>query len=334
MVDTMDFRPLDPDDLGTMKQVVDLENATEAHDAPWRHPMTLRTLDAEIRWAWDLEPGRHVVAFDGDTLVAHGILELSERDNLDLAWFSISVPPDLRRRGHGTAMLRHLEDEARAAGRTKAGAFSWDGSPGADFAAAHGYPKRFQSINRRQHLEEVSGARVRALYDAAVAAAADYELVLVEGRTPQSMLEPMVDMVAAINDAPLDDLDIEDEVFSAERVAAYETAQLNAGLRLHRYVARHRGTGDLAGNTVVAVEEERPHIAHQQDTSVVAAHRGHRLGLLVKTAMLLHLAEAEPQVRTIDTFNAESNDHMIAVNEDLGYRWMGRGLGFQRSLVD
>ena len=275
-----------------------------------------------------------MVAFDGDTMVAHGILELSERDNLDLAWFGISVPPDLRRRGYGTAMLRHLEDEARAAGRTKAGAYCWDGSPGADFAAAHGYPKRFQSINRRQHLDEVSLDKVRELYDAAAAAAADYELVLVEGRTPPEMLDSMVDMVAAINDAPLDDLDIEDEVFSADRIAAYETAQLNAGLRLHRYLARHRATGELAGNTVVAVEEERPHIGHQQDTSVVASHRGHRLGLLLKTAMLLHLADTEPQVRTIDTFNAESNDHMIAVNEDLGYRWMGRGLGFQRSLVD
>ncbi len=330
----MDIRPLDPDDLATMKQVVDLENATEAHDAPWRHPMTLRSLDAEIRWAWDLEPGRHVVAHDGDTMVAHGILELSERDNLDLAWFGLSVPPDLRRRGFGTAMLRHLEDEARAAGRSKAGAYTWDGSPGADFAAAHRYPRRFQSVNRRQHLDEVSLDKVRELYDDAAAAAADYELVLVEGRTPPDMLDTMVDMVAAINDAPLDDLEIEDEVFSADRIAAYETAQLNAGLRLHRYLARHRTTGELAGNTVVAVEEERPHIAHQQDTSVVASHRGHRLGLLLKTAMLLHLADKEPQVHTIDTFNAESNDHMIAVNEDLGYRWMGRGLGFQRSLVD
>lgn len=330
----MDIRPLDPDDLGTMKQVVDLETATEAHDAPWRHPMTLRSLDAEIRWAWDLEPGRHMVAFDGDAMVAHGILELSERDNLDLAWFGISVSPHLRRRSYGTAMLRHLQDEARAAGRTKAGAYSWDGSPGADFAAAHGYPKRFQSINRRQHLDEVSLDKVRSLYDDAAAAAADYGLVLVEGRTPPEMLDSMVEMVAAINDAPLDDLEIEDEVYSADRIAAYETAQLNAGLRLHRYLARHRATGELAGNTVVAVEEERDHVAHQQDTSVVASHRGHRLGLLLKTAMLLHLADKEPQVRTIDTFNAESNDHMIAVNEDLGYRWMGRGLGFQRSLVD
>ena len=48
--------------------------------------------------------------------------------------------------------------------------------------------------------------------------------------------------------------------------------------------------------------------------------------------MLLWLAEAEPQLATVDTWNAESNDHMIAVNEALGYRVMGRELQFQKSL--
>jgi hypothetical protein len=48
--------------------------------------------------------------------------------------------------------------------------------------------------------------------------------------------------------------------------------------------------------------------------------------------MLLWLAEAEPQLATIDTWNAESNDHMIEVNEQLGYRPMGRGLQFQRTI--
>ena len=44
------------------------------------------------------------------------------------------------------------------------------------------------------------------------------------------------------------------------------------------------------------------------------------------------LEGAEPQVVSIDTWNAESNDHMIRVNERLGYRAMGRELAFQRRL--
>lgn len=330
----MDIRPLDPDDPGAMKHAVELINSVESFDAPWRHPDTLRTLDAEIRYGWDLEPGQHFLGWEDGLPVAYGVLELSERDNLDLAWFTLSVPPDLRRQGRGTAMLRFLEDAALAAGRSKAGAYAWDGSAGRDFAEHHGYRLVFRSINRRQHLAEVSGARVRELYDAAAAAAADYELIRIEGRSPEDLLEPMAGMVAAINDAPTDDLDVEDEAFSADRVAAYETAQLRGGKHLYRLVARHVATGELAGNSVVAVEVERPWIGHQQDTSVVRDHRGHRLGMLLKSGMLLWLAEVQPQLRSVDTFNAESNGHMIAVNEDLDYRWMGRGLGFQRPLAD
>ena len=49
--------------------------------------------------------------------------------------------------------------------------------------------------------------------------------------------------------------------------------------------------------------------------------------------MLRWLREDQPQVVSIDTWNAESNDHMIAVNEQLGYRVMGRGLEWQRTLA-
>ena len=62
---------------------------------------------------------------------------------------------------------------------------------------------------------------------------------------------------------------------------------------------------------------------------MVGAHRGHRLGLLLKADMLRWLAETEPALEAVDTFNAESNDHMVAVNERLGYRVMGRELQYQ-----
>jgi hypothetical protein len=66
---------------------------------------------------------------------------------------------------------------------------------------------------------------------------------------------------------------------------------------------------------------------------VARAHRGHRLGLLLKAGMLLWLAEAEPRIETVDTHNAESNNHMISVNEALGYRVMARAVEFQGPLV-
>ena len=52
-------------------------------------------------------------------------------------------------------------------------------------------------------------------------------------------------------------------------------------------------------------------------------HRGHRLGLLVKIAMLDLLAAHQPAVRHIETGNAGGNAHMIAINEQLGFTVAG-----------
>jgi hypothetical protein len=63
-----------------------------------------------------------------------------------------------------------------------------------------------------------------------------------------------------------------------------------------------------------------PGWAYQMLTAVTRPHRGYRLGLLIKVAMLEWLATAEPDLRQVMTFNAAVNEHMIAVNELLGHR--------------
>ncbi|MCW2681837.1 MAG: N-acetyltransferase, GCN5-related protein [Frankiales bacterium] len=53
-------------------------------------------------------------------------------------------------------------------------------------------------------------------------------------------------------------------------------------------------------------------------------HRGHRLGALVKAAVLRDVARQLPQVRRITTINEEGNAPMVAVNESLGFRPAGQ----------
>ncbi len=320
----MDITPLSADDSGAVGQVVDLLNAAWALDAPWLHPMTALKLRNHILRGWDGEPDDHFVGLECDQVVAVMTFFAPSWDNPELAWLGLTVHPEHRRRGLGGEGLRFLLRRAAAAGRTRLGGDSWDGGPGNAFLEKHGFTRGSQAVNRRQHLAQVSHDDVRRRYDEAQAAASAYELVRIVGATPDDLMPAVAEMSAAINDAPLDDLDIDDEVFPPERIAAYEQAQLANGMRLYRLLARHRQTGALAGHSVVAVDAERDTIGHQHDTTVVRDHRGHRLGLLLKAGMLLWLAEVEPQLETVDTWNAESNDHMIAVNELLGYRWMGR----------
>ncbi|HET7358461.1 MAG TPA: GNAT family N-acetyltransferase [Nocardioidaceae bacterium] len=320
------------DDARTVAEVVQLRNAVIKVDSPWEHPMTATVQVGAMRHGWDGEPPRCFVGHQDGRLVVYGELSVSDWDNTHLAWVDVMVHPNRHRQGLGSDLLRHLMDEARRLGRTSAGMAGWESAACRGFARAHGFEQRSQSIMRRQQLSEVDPAELARWYDEATAHASAYELVRLAGATPPDLLDAVATLTAAINDAPQDDLDVEDEVFTAERVRAYEHA--NAGRRTtgYRLLARHRGTGALAGQTVVAVERERPEIGHQHDTSVVREHRGHRLGLLLKAGMLRWLGEVEPQLRSLDTWNAETNGPMIAVNERLGYRVLGRALQFQRSL--
>lgn len=326
----VDITRVDPADEGAVASLLAARNAVNAHDAPWFPPTTTRAIVADLTWGWDGEPDTVFLARVEGGTVGFGSVSTTEYDNLHLAWLGVRVLPEHRRRGHGTRILEAMLAEARSRGRTTFGADAWDTDAFGAFAKRHGFDQASAAINRRQVLADVDFDEVARQYDEALPLAADYELVRRSGLTPDDELPAVAEMAAAINDAPTDDLDLEDEVFSAERIHQYELAQEARGDRMHRVFARHRETGALAGHTVVVVDGEQPTYGHQHDTSVVGSHRGHRLGLLLKADMNLWLREAEPQLEQVDTWNAESNDHMIGVNELLGYRIMGREIQYQR----
>jgi GNAT superfamily N-acetyltransferase len=328
----MEIRRFSPDDTADVRASMDILNAASATDASWEHPWLEPMYEQMLRFGWDGEPPAAYLGLVDDRPVGTSLLFTSERDNRHLAWVRVAVPPECRRRGYGSVLFGRMAEEAKAAGRTSIGADGWESERTRAFAQRFGLDVRSRAVQRRQHLAEVGPDSLHRLSDEAARAAQDYELVRLRGRTPPEMVDAVVALAAAINDAPTDDLDIEDEVFSPERLEAYETSAEARGQRLYRVLARHRETGDPAGHTVIAVDAHRPSIGHQHDTAVARAHRGHRLGQLLKADMLLWLADAEPQLETVDTWNAESNDHMIAVNEALGYRVMGRELQVQGSL--
>jgi len=56
------------------------------------------------------------------------------------------------------------------------------------------------------------------------------------------------------------------------------------------------------------------------DTAVARDHRGHRLGVALTIDMMRWLAEAEPQLEGVTTWNNVDNTPMINVNEALGHR--------------
>jgi GNAT superfamily N-acetyltransferase len=320
----------DADDAEAVEAGRVILNAHRAVATPWMPELTPFRRTMEVRHSWDSSPQRHYLARADGVPVAVAEVELGEWDNTDLVWIHLVAHPAHRRHGHGSAFLGQLIEIVHALGRSKVGGSGWD-LPGTEaFALRHGFTLRQREVVRVVRPQELAPGLVASAYAEAAPHASDYEILHLEGQAPESMLPLLSDLTAAINDAPLDDLDLEDEAYPVDRIRAYERVTIESGHRLYRVLAVHRESGEPAGHTVVAVDAERPELAQQHDTSVVRAHRGHRLGLLLKADMMRWLAEVEPQITSIDTGNAESNDHMIAINERLGYRVMGSELAFQR----
>ena len=332
---TLHIAAFDVDDPSEAQRVVDAFAAADAVDRPWHPGFPAAVVQVLATHGWDGDPELFFLGRDADgTVVGAGWAVLPTRDNLNAALVGVRVVPAHRGKGVGSAFVEHLERVAAAAGRTKLFGGGPESDAGRRFAEAHGYAVASVGMTRRVDLGGVSAEAVQAAFDEAEPYARGYELLRLVGPLPTELMEAYVEAVSAINDAPLDDLDVDDEVFDGDRVRAYEQGQLLSGHRLYRVLARHRDTGAVAGHTVVAVETERPHLGDQHDTTVVGAHRGHRLGLLLKADMMRWLRDVEPGLRTISTQNAASNAHMIAVNERRGYRVLGRSTEYQRDLPD
>ena len=84
--------------------------------------------------------------------------------------------------------------------------------------------------------------------------------------------------------------------------------------------AVHEATGQVVAMTDIGVSRHRPEVGYQWDTIVLTEHRGHGLGLGLKARNHDLLVESSPETRWVNTWNAEVNRHMIAINEQLGFQ--------------
>jgi RimJ/RimL family protein N-acetyltransferase len=319
----MSFVRVQPDDADRVQAVADLWNAARVVDDPDAFPSIPEMVAGQLRYGWDLEPGETHLYYPEGNREPVGVLELElpTRDNLHLVWGSIVVHPAHRRQGHGSAMMMEILRRSDAAGRSTIWLEAVEDDPGArKFLESFDFHYASHDARRRQVLADVDPDELDRLWRTAEKAAADYRLERLDSPAPEGVLADLAAVTAVINDAPMGELTYEHEVYDTDRIRDIETARKGRGDRCYRLLARHRETGEIAGHTLVVRSPYRERSAGQGDTAVARTHRGHRLGLLLKIAMMRWIAEAEPDVEVIETYNNVDNHHMIAVNEAIGYR--------------
>jgi predicted N-acetyltransferase YhbS len=297
--------------------------ATRAVDDPGVPPMSRRVFGVLLTTGWVGDPRETWLLADDNEIVGWYLLELSARDNQHLGFLDIAVRPERQRRGLGTALLRHAASRAVADGRRLLMGYALADTAGEAFARAAGATGGQTEIRRAMDTETISAERAAGLLAATERASAGYSLVSWTAPTPEEYLDQVAAINRALHDAPHDP-SIEEPVWDAARVVASDQRIRRQGVRAYTVAARHDASGGLGGLTQVEVGLERPEWAFQALTAVGGAHRGHRLGLRLKLAMLELLARREPQVAHLLTSNTETNKYMISINTELGYYVVGK----------
>jgi GNAT superfamily N-acetyltransferase len=269
--------------------------------------------------------GAHRAAVvDGEVVGALRLL-LPLLDNTGVAIVDLAVHPAHRRRGVGTALLEEALRLAAAAGRTELMTEVDEpvpGSAGRRFALRHGWTCDLLET-RRDLVLPPDEARLSAVEAEARAAAAGYEVVTWRDRTPEYLVEDRAVLEERMStDAPHGDIPMGAERWDADRVREHEAASLARGRAV--LSAGAVAAGRLVAFTDLQVLLSRPQRAQQAGTLVLREHRGHRLGALVKAAVLRELARQFPQVERITTYNLEGNEPMVALNRALGFEPAGR----------
>lgn len=255
------------------------------------------------------------------------------------SYAEILVLPEFESKGIGTLALRVIEDEARGLGRlTLIGEAEHLPDPSlprlspptgfgtipedhiARFLAGRGWS--FEQVERKSTFDLTADlAPVREHRERAAAAAHGYEVLAWDDATPAEYLEPMARLYERMStDIPTAALELVPEKWTAERVVQKDERRAASGDRTQTTVARHIASGELVAFNVLAREMSDPaSTTFQGDTLVHGEHRGHRLGMLVKTAGILRWREHNPESTRILTWNAEENRPMLSINEELGF---------------
>jgi len=291
-------------------------------------------------------------AFEGGSLVGFAELEWERDDEARTAYVAmLGVAPERRRDGIGSALLAEAERITALAGRPTlvlsadhpAGPVSGSEPAGSDradrdgdvlrapqgdatipagdaaarFAVAHGYA--LGQLDRVSVLDVVGRTDEFRSRLAALPPSAGHRVRTWVDRAPDDLLDSLAAAHERMSvDAPSGAIDYELERWDADRVRDDERRAAATG-RTNLTAAAVASDGSVAGFTVLSLLADSAAV-EQWDTIVLAAHRGHRLGMRLKLENLLLLQETDAARERIYTWNADENEHMLAINLDLGFR--------------
>ncbi len=306
-------------DLDALKQFHAVESASMDHDfvaLPADPFEELVPLLDRVPKAGDLAL-LHLATREG-VPVAIMTLHLPQLDNLTSVNLDVTVHPDHRRQGIGRDVLTFALEDVRRRGRNRVFAmapWSVDGSEGPAFGLLRSVGAR-PVLDDYRRIVDLTSNPVGAVHPTPEG----YRVVQWVDVAPDELVDGCAYLMSRMTlDAPMGEMDYEQEKWDATRYREGEQAAMSRNRRRFATAVVHEATGQVAGITGIAINRDRTAIAYQWDTIVDPDHRGHRLGMVLKTWNHRFLTQQVDGVTHINTWNAASNTFMVAVNNALGF---------------
>jgi GNAT superfamily N-acetyltransferase len=288
--------------------------------------------DPRMPLAGEIADARHQVAFEDGIVVTARDPGGAIRGYASCGWVrlpgwdhvlqvQIAVLPDARRRGLGRLLLDRAAAVAQRRGLRLITGRTRDNVPaGAAFCAAMGAVRAMVADENRLDLRGIDPALIDLWLADGPRWAPAYRLLFVAGPTPPELADEAAAVLNVMNTAPRENLDVSDTWFTPELLSQYDEAASAIGSERHAYYAVDERSGRFVGLTDITVRRELPDRVWVGDTAVDPAHRGQGLGKWLKAAITRHILDELPGVRWVITWNAGSNEPMLAINHDLGFR--------------
>ncbi|MGV2983562.1 GNAT family N-acetyltransferase [Microbacterium sp. AGC85] len=299
--------------------------------------MTPHELLPVLRTSADTTKQQWFITVD-DEMVGVAPLTILNDDGGKTAILIVSLLRSFWGRGLATAALPHLEAAASAAGVRRL--LTWVEHPTSDepllrsptgfgeipkdhaarFLLRHGYS--LEQVERVSTLtwSDALVRRIRNLRASAEQTAAGYRIVQWMLPTPSEHVAGYAWMKEHMStDVPDAELGMPAEKWDADRIARHDDRYIQRGTTVLVTAAQHVATGELCAYNELSIGSDPAGVTNQEDTLVLGSHRGHRLGMLVKTAGLLTWHEQHPESSYAITYNAEENRPMLDINEAIGF---------------
>jgi GNAT superfamily N-acetyltransferase len=332
---------IEPADLQTLTDAEILEVARIRQElalerTPEDPPTPLEVIARQLRAH---PPGQWRALFlareRGGRLAGYGTTSrnLKDTENAHIRWSDMAVKPEHRRRGLGRALFAHVVASLSGQGDNLVlVSETSDRVPsGEAFARAIGAKAGLPMKMNQLDLTRVDRATVAKW---SRAAPNGYRLERIDDRVPGEFVKPYIHASEGINDMPRGDMAFNDWKLDEAQIRQRESYFKQAGLTWWLLLAIDDRTGEGVGFTEVEFNPLDPHAIQQEGTAVVAAHRGHGIGLWLKAVMLERILAERRDSRFIRTGNANVNAQMLAINDKLGFTYAWQSTLWQLPIAD